>query len=76
MPLFMLATGWDTLLHIVMQGGVIQTSKRCKHLRDCLKQTNGEDNLTLGMQIVSMVTVFIVNNLAIKSLSVESMNKD
>ena len=76
MPPVMSATSWDTLLHIVMQGGVIQTSKRCKQWRDCLKQTNGKDNLTSGMQIISMVTIFIVRNLAIKLLNVESMDKD
>ena len=66
MPPVMPATSWDILLHNVIQGGVIQTRKRCKH---------GKDNLTLGMQIVSMVTVFIVRNLAIKSLSAENMEK-
>ena len=75
-PLVMSATSWDTLQHIVLQEGVIQNSKRCKLWRDCLKQTNGRDILTSGMQIVSMVTIFIVKNFNIKSLSVESTDKD
>ena len=68
---------------------VLKISKKWSHIysaiwhiyshlywRDWLKQTNGRDNLTSVMQMVSMVTVFIVRNLAIKSLNVESMDKD
>jgi hypothetical protein len=67
MPPVMSTTRRDTLLHIVMQGGMIQTSKRGKH---------GRDNLTSGMQVISMVIVFIVRILAIELLNVESMDKD